>query len=417
MKINRCTSNAAYRHFSLLIVLTLVFALQLKAQAPDLKTAGYFTLFTTTGAIGNTGASSIEGSIGTNTGAVTGFPPGYVSGTIHNTDSLTALAATDIDNAYTFMNGITCDSIIDSTMGNNEVLYPGVYCITSAASLNGNLTLDAQGDASALFIFKIDGALSTGKFANVLLWDSASSSNVYWQINGQFELGDSSVFTGNIVGNGAIILLEGSELDGRGLTKAGAISLFTATADSTGILNPLFAQLLTFTAEKTKAGARISWLSANDYMHSNYALEHSHNGLVWHTLGIVNTDSSSYEDISAYSVLVETPFTPNSFYRLIATDYNCFSTISYSISLYTGSIARAGMQIFPNPGNGLFYLQYENTDHQPSALSVFDALGMLVHYTESSEDMLDLSMLKNGVYTVMLQNDQRSYFSKIILQH
>lgn len=76
-----------------------------------------------------------------------------------------------------------------------------------------------------MFIFKINGQLSTNTFSNVILINSASLCNVYWQINGAFSLGDSSVFRGTLLINGAISLLEGSSLFGRGLSRAGAIDL------------------------------------------------------------------------------------------------------------------------------------------------------------------------------------------------
>src|ERR1019366_7546166 len=129
------------------------------------------------------------------------------------------------DVAYSYLFGLTCDSVIGVTLGNNQVLRPNVYCIGAATTLNADLILDAQGDPNALFIFKIDGALSTSTFSSVTLINSASLCNVYWQINGAFALGDSSVFRGTIVANGQIELLEGSTLLGRGLSRAGAILL------------------------------------------------------------------------------------------------------------------------------------------------------------------------------------------------
>jgi len=113
------------------------------------------------------------------------------------------------------------------TLGNNQVLTPGVYSTGSgaAATLEGNLTLDGQGNPNALFIIKIDGAFETATYTNVFLINGASLLNVFWQITGAFTLGDYSVFNGNIVSGGAIELLEGSTLQGRGLTTAGAITL------------------------------------------------------------------------------------------------------------------------------------------------------------------------------------------------
>jgi len=52
----------------LLLTPTLNFA-----QAPPLGTAAGFVLFSTIGAVGNTGISQITGNVGTNNGAITGF--------------------------------------------------------------------------------------------------------------------------------------------------------------------------------------------------------------------------------------------------------------------------------------------------------------------------------------------------------
>ena len=202
------------------------YNISLGQSPPNLGAASSFALFTAVGAFSNIGeATYVIGDVGTNAGAFNAFPPGTVVGQIHVADATSAQAATDVDVAYSYLSGITCDSVIGTTLGNNQVLTPKVYCLGAASTLNGDLILDGQGDPDALFIFKIDGALSTSTFSNVVLINSASLCNVYWQINGAFSLGDSSVFRGTIVANGAISLLEGSSLLGKGLSRAGAIDL------------------------------------------------------------------------------------------------------------------------------------------------------------------------------------------------
>ena len=133
------------------------------------------------------------------------------------------------------------DTTIGITLGNNQTLKPKVYYIGAASTLTGNLILDAQGDSNALFIFKIGGALITATHTNVILINSASLKNVYWQVYGLFTLGDSSIFRGTVVADGAINLLQGSSLFGRGLTIAGAINLHTN-------INSLPVELLSFNA-------------------------------------------------------------------------------------------------------------------------------------------------------------------------
>jgi len=194
-------------------------------QAPDLGSLTGFAIFTAVGAVNNSGSTIITGDIGTNVGAFNGFPPGTVFGAIHVADPASAQAAIDVEIAYSQLSGVDCGAVLESPIGNNQILTPNVYCLGAASVLNGDITLDAQGNPNAVFIFKVNGAFSTSTFSNVILINSASLCNVYWQIGGQFDLGDYSVFRGCVIVDGAINLLEGSSLFGRGLSRAGAISL------------------------------------------------------------------------------------------------------------------------------------------------------------------------------------------------
>ena len=196
------------------------------AQAPDLGVTSSFALFTAVGSFDNTGATIVTGDVGTNIGAFTGFPnPGTIIGETHVVDPVSVQAAIDVDVAYSYLFAVTNGPVLGTTLGNNQVLTPNVYALGGASSLNGDLILDGEGDPNAIFIFKIDGALSTSTFSNIILINSASMCNVYWQINGKFELGENSVFRGTVIANGDIMLLEGASLFGRGLSREGAISL------------------------------------------------------------------------------------------------------------------------------------------------------------------------------------------------
>ena len=199
------------------------------AQAPTLGATSSFALFSGTGAFavemgGNT--TTVTGNVGTHTGAYAAFPPGTLNGTAYVGvgDPTATLAAAAVLVAYGSFPA-TCDyTIVDGDL-NNVTLTPGVYCLGSATTLDGVLTLDGLGDPNALFIFKIGGAISTNVGSTVNLINSASCNNVYWQVNGAVNLGGTSTFSGTIVAQGAINMAAGATLVGRGLTTAGAISL------------------------------------------------------------------------------------------------------------------------------------------------------------------------------------------------
>lgn len=71
------------------------------AQLPNLGTAENFAMFTTVGALGNTGTSTITGDIGTNGGAVSGFgAPTVVNGNIESVNDATVQCALDVQAAY-----------------------------------------------------------------------------------------------------------------------------------------------------------------------------------------------------------------------------------------------------------------------------------------------------------------------------
>ena len=211
--------------FALAVFVLLLMPAIMKSQAPDLGAASPFAMFTAAGAFSNDGNTVVTGDIGTNVGAFTGFPPGIVIGSIHVADIISAQAAIDVATAYSDLFGITCGLVLGTTLGGGQVLTPNVYCLGAASVLNGDLILDGQCDPDALFIFQIDGALSTAVNSTVTLTNGASLCNIYWQVNGAVSLGEGSVFKGTIVAGGAITLLEAASLDGRGLTTAGAIEM------------------------------------------------------------------------------------------------------------------------------------------------------------------------------------------------
>ena len=197
---------------------------------PYLGATTSFALFTAAGAFNNTGVSTIvTGDVGTNVGAFNAFPPGTLVGAKHVADGVSAQAAADVAAAYLYLSGLPCGSVLGTTLGSGQTLTPKVYCLGGASTLNGNLILDGQNNPNSLFIFQVNGAFATGTFASVSLINQADLCNVYWQINGEFDLANGSVFRGTIIADGAIHLLGTSTLLGRGLSTAGAISLENST--------------------------------------------------------------------------------------------------------------------------------------------------------------------------------------------
>ncbi len=179
----------------------------------------------------NTGPTSLTGDLGVSPGSsVTGFPPGTVVGTQHVTDPTAAAAEFDLTVAYNDAAGRTlCPVSVAGNLG-GQTLAPGLYKSTGSLSISaGDLTLDAQGDSTAVFIFQMASTLTTTSGRQVILAGGAKSANVFWQVGTAATLGTTTAFQGTIMADQAITLNTGATLNGRALARIGAVNLDSST--------------------------------------------------------------------------------------------------------------------------------------------------------------------------------------------
>jgi hypothetical protein len=175
----------------------------------------------------STGATALTGDLGVSPGsAVTGFPPGTRSGATHAGNATSAQGMADLTTAYNDAAGRTVAPVTVAGNIGGLTLPPGLYKSTSSLAISsGDLTLDAQGDPNAVFIFQIASTLTTTSGRAVVLSGGAKSTNVFWQVGTSATLGTTSVFKGTIMANQSITLNTGASLNGRALARIGAVTL------------------------------------------------------------------------------------------------------------------------------------------------------------------------------------------------
>jgi hypothetical protein len=163
--------------------------------------------------------------------AVVGFPPGIVNGTIHAGDGPAATAAADVLTAYNFAAGQPCDFTLSDPDLGGETLLPGVYCFTSTTvGLTGILTLDAQNDPNAAWLFKTGSTLITASNSAVVLINGetpCNNNNVTRQVGSSATLGSATSFVGNILASASVTLNSGAVSSGSLYGHTGAVTMDT----------------------------------------------------------------------------------------------------------------------------------------------------------------------------------------------
>jgi hypothetical protein len=208
----------------------LAAPLALSAQAPvGLGTAGNFAVLAGS-AVTNTGPSVISGSLGLAPGsAVSGFPPGIVlNGTTQVANGVALQAKSDLVTAYNDAAGRSSTETVAGDLA-GQTLTPGVYTSASSLGLSGQLTLDAQGNPNAVFVFQAGSSLIVGSGSQVNLIGGAQACDVFWQVGSSATIGTSSAFVGNILALTSITMTTGATLQGSALARNGAVTLDTNT--------------------------------------------------------------------------------------------------------------------------------------------------------------------------------------------
>jgi hypothetical protein len=206
----------------------------------DLGGVARFGIIAGVGVSNNAGFSVINNlDVGISPGvrsSVTGFPPATINnGAIYASDDISppgvaamlAMAKNDLVEAYLFAEGATtpAPATISGDLG-GLTLAPGIYKTTSTLLIqSGNLTLDAQGNANAVWIFQIASGFTTvgGAGGSIILAGGAKASNIFWQVGSSATIGDFTSFYGNILALTSVTMNSGAVATGRMLCINGAV--------------------------------------------------------------------------------------------------------------------------------------------------------------------------------------------------
>jgi hypothetical protein len=198
----------------------------------DLGAATNFAAFAEA-AINNTGATIVNGDLGLTPGsALNGFWPGFVNGHTEVDSPAATTTLADLGTAYGIGAGLVGPTLINENLA-SEVLFPGLYQSNvvngSFEITGGSLTLDAQGDSNAVWVFQMPSSggsptlTLTNPTCKVLLINGAKAENVFWIVGSSATIGAGCDLEGSILADTSITIVGGATVNGRAL--AGAVTL------------------------------------------------------------------------------------------------------------------------------------------------------------------------------------------------
>jgi hypothetical protein len=151
-----------------------------------------------------------------------------VVGTIHTADAVAGQAQSDLTTAYDDAAGRAAPVVVPADLG-GLTLTAGLYGSASSLGLTGPVTLDAEGDPDAVFVFQAGSTLITAAGSHVNLINGAQPCNVFWQVGSSATLNTNSNVSGNILALTTISMGTGATLNGRALARDASVTLLANT--------------------------------------------------------------------------------------------------------------------------------------------------------------------------------------------
>ena len=233
------------------------------ASGVNLRSAASFGAFGGGAGVTNQGINTVvNGNLGTTAACtlITGFHDaanvytesplniGAVNGTIYcappapgttTTMAIATQARADAQTAYNTLAALPPGSDPGAGQLGGLVLPAAVYTAAGGtfAITTGNLTLDAQGDANAVWVFQSASALTVGLSAtprSVLLINGAQARNVFWQVGSAARIEDRSTMVGTIIAPAGVTISTAGQtaqttLTGRAIGLTASVTLVNTT--------------------------------------------------------------------------------------------------------------------------------------------------------------------------------------------
>lgn len=162
---------------------------------------------------------------------------------------------------------------------------------------------------------------------------------------------------------------------------------------------------------------QLTWESANVEKGDDFYIEHSTDALHFRRIGAMEVKEDVHHQPIAFDFIDEKPAIGRNYYRIKQVDKTGYYSLS-TLQQVTVTNKATTIQVYPNPANDELYIRLSDKNSELITITVCDVLGNLVMVEQGQvvegEMMMGLADLKNGIYTLVINNGVQTVVKKIV---
>ncbi len=334
-------------------------------------------------------------------------------------------------------NGMMSNTAAFGTFGDMDIIKSATYC---GLAQNGTWYTALTGSSTDAITMKLLAPLVAGTTYNISFWDKGcwgtySTSGPPVQLGLALVPGvvGTTIYTAPAPANGIWVNRTFSFVAPNNGQYISVVLTAGGTSDWTQVDNFTFVgalpiELKSFKGECENNEVKLKWSTASEKNNDYFSVERSFNGIDFIKVGTIkgagnslteknyeftdNTPSLRKESFGQYSNLN----TQISYYRLKQNDIEGSFSYSDIVSVQNckNKIALE-FDVFPNPANDILAVSV-NIVSQNCNLIITNSIGEIVieKNIETSESVIDLSMLSAGIYCVRVISAEGLFTKKLI---
>ncbi|GAB4331309.1 MAG: hypothetical protein OHK0038_06090 [Flammeovirgaceae bacterium] len=192
--------------------------------------------------------------------------------------------------------------------------------------------------------------------------------------------------------------------------------------------NPLPVTLVSFTGKAVNKTVVLDWVTASEFNNAYFDVQRSEDGVTFETIGRVNGNGTTNIRHDYQFTDVE-PMLGVNYYRLKQVDTNGVSEYSkvIAVSFSQEDLGGAQVLVYPNPSRNQEKVNVELKGFAPErevSIQLIDLTGKVLNVSVSKtnksgvlREALNLpAQMASGVYNLLIQDGERSYSKRIVIQ-